>query len=173
MVSVILDSGDSDINIDFADVRSIMSHRGLALMGVGVSEGEEAAQEAVKNAIQSPLLDDISINGAKGVLVHFKIHPDCSLFEISEAMEIVREAIDEYADVKFGTTTDASIENNRVEVTLIATGFEEKADMSEVVSNETKNFRQQYIEKLKVSGGFDNGIYDELDQPTYTRNRMD
>ena len=89
---IILDSGDGDIDLDFADVKKIMSHRGLALMGVGASEGEDAPKEAIQDAIQSPLLDDMSINGAMGVLIHFKIHPDCSLLEISEAVSLVEEA---------------------------------------------------------------------------------
>jgi len=137
MSSIILDSGDSDINLDFADVKKIMSHRGLALMGVGASEGEDAPKEAIQDAIQSPLLDDMSINGAMGVLIHFKIHPDCSLLEISEAVSLVEEAAHDNADIIFGTTTDASIENNRVEVTLIATGFEETSEKKKMTAKKT------------------------------------
>ncbi|NLY03433.1 MAG: cell division protein FtsZ [Campylobacter sp.] len=184
MSSIILDSGDSDINLDFADVRKVMSHRGLALMGVGVSQGDNAAAEALKDAIQSPLLDDMSINGALGVLVHFKIHPDCSLYDISEAMEtIVTEAVHENADVIFGTTADESIENNRVEVTLVATGFEsEKKEQTIQAKNEKTDSELSEIKKMalsrqrfkKVSGGVDlSDVYDELDEPAYLRNKMD
>lgn len=175
MSSIILDSGNSDINLDFADVKKIMSHRGLALMGVGASDGEGAAQEAIKDAIQSPLLDDMTINGAMGVLVHFKISPDCSLIEIGEAMSLIEESADDNADIIFGTTTDESIENNRVEVTLIATGFDAAESMRAEESKDINAYRQEHILRLKkVSGGFDSDdIYDELEKPAYFRNRMD
>lgn len=181
MSSIILDSGDSDINLDFADVKKIMSHRGLALMGVGASEGEDAPKEAIQDAIQSPLLDDMSINGAMGVLIHFKIHPDCSLLEISEAVEIVQEAAHDNADIIFGTTTDESIENNRVEVTLIATGFEE-ASKNQIDNNEEETLdetKQQVVSRRRinqrVSGSDINleDIYDNLEEPSYLRYKAD
>ncbi|MDU5325801.1 cell division protein FtsZ [Campylobacter ureolyticus] len=179
MSSIILDSGDSDINLDFADVKKIMSHRGLALMGVGASEGEDAPKEAIQDAIQSPLLDDMSINGAMGVLIHFKIHPDCSLLEISEAVSLVEEAAHDNADIIFGTTTDASIENNRVEVTLIATGFEETSEKKEDDSqkdslDETKVISRRQINQRVSGSDIDlKDIYDNLDEPTYLRYKAD
>ncbi|MCR8699237.1 cell division protein FtsZ [Campylobacter ureolyticus] len=179
MSSIILDSGDSDINLDFADVKKIMSHRGLALMGVGASEGEDAPKEAIQDAIQSPLLDDMSINGAMGVLIHFKIHPDCSLLEISEAVSLVEEAAHDNADIIFGTTTDASIENNRVEVTLIATGFEETSEKKEDDSqkdslDETKAISRRQINQRVSGSDIDlKDIYDNLDEPTYLRYKAD
>lgn len=179
MSSIILDSGNSDINLDFADVKKIMSHRGLALMGVGVSEGEDAPKEAIQEAIQSPLLDDMSINGAMGVLIHFKIHPDCSLLEISEAVSLVEEAAHDNADIIFGTTTDASIENNRVEVTLIATGFEETSEKKEDDSqkdslDETKAISRRQINQRVSGSDIDlKDIYDNLDEPTYLRYKAD
>lgn len=179
MSSIILDSGDSDINLDFADVKKIMSHRGLALMGVGASEGEDAPKEAIQDAIQSPLLDDMSINGAMGVLIHFKIHPDCSLLEISEAVSLVEEAAHDNADIIFGTTTDASIENNRVEVTLIATGFEETSEKKEDDSqkdslDETKTISRRQINQRVSGSDIDlKDIYDNLDEPTYLRYKAD
>ena len=179
MSSIILDSGDSDINLDFADVKKIMSHRGLALMGVGASEGEDAPKEAIQDAIQSPLLDDMSINGAMGVLIHFKIHPDCSLLEISEAVSLVEEAAHDNADIIFGTTTDASIENNRVEVTLIATGFEETSEKKEDDSqkdslDETKVISRRQINQRVRGSDIDlKDKYDNLDEPTYLRYKAD
>ncbi|MCZ6157607.1 cell division protein FtsZ [Campylobacter ureolyticus] len=179
MSSIILDSGDSDINLDFADVKKIMSHRGLALMGVGASEGEDAPKEAIQDAIQSPLLDDMSINGAMGVLIHFKIHPDCSLLEISEAVSLVEEAAHDNADIIFGTTTDESIENNRVEVTLIATGFEETTEKKEDDSqkgslDETKTISRRQINQRVSGSDIDlKDIYDNLDEPTYLRYKAD
>lgn len=179
MSSIILDSGDSDINLDFADVKKIMSHRGLALMGVGASEGEDAPKEAIQDAIQSPLLDDMSINGAMGVLIHFKIHPDCSLLEISEAVSLVEEAAHDNADIIFGTTTDESIENNRVEVTLIATGFEETSEKKEDDSqkdslDEAKVISRRQINQRVSGSDIDlKDIYDNLDEPTYLRYKAD
>jgi cell division protein FtsZ len=121
---IILGSGENDINLDYADLRTVMSHRGLALMGMGEAEGEKSAYEAVKSAIESPLLDDISINGAMGVLVHFSIHPNYPLVEMNDAMEIIREAADPDATIIFGTNTEGSLPETFVKITLIATGFE-------------------------------------------------
>lgn len=180
MSSIILDAGDSDINLDFKDVKKVMSHRGLALMGVGASEGDNAPIEALQDAIQSPLLDDMNIKGAMGVLVHFKIHPDCPLLEIAGAMEdVITEAAHENADIFFGTTTDANLENNRVEVTLIATGFEE--EKKETPKDSTNKDEAQTIRPIfnrerirRVSGGIDlSESYDMLDEPAYLRNKLD
>lgn len=185
MISVILESGDSDINVDYADVKKVMTHRGLALMGIGVSEGEGAAEEALKSAIQSPLLDNTSIHGAMGVLVHFKMPPDCSLLEIESAMNIIEDTVDKDADVTWGTTTDPKMENNRVEVTLIATGFERSIEeKKQVASDNVADRRKALLESMgrnsifsrqKVSSGDFNGdeTYDELDEPAFLRNQMD
>ncbi len=121
---VILSHGDNDINLDFADVKTVMGHRGLALMGAGYSTGNNAAYDAAKAAIESPLLDNISIDGAMGVLVHFDIHPDYPIMEIGEAMNIVEESADEDASVIFGTTTNEKLDIDEVRITIIATGFE-------------------------------------------------
>jgi cell division protein FtsZ len=176
MSSVVLSSGNSDINLDFADVQTVMSHRGMALMGVGQSEGDGAAVEAIKNAIESPLLDNMTINGALGVLVHFHIHPDCPLTEISEAMNVVYDAADEDAHVIFGTTTDESIENNRVRITIVATGFENKKEEEKELKklDQTQELmkRERIMRMKKVSGGYE-GQEDYLDIPTYLRHQMD
>jgi cell division protein FtsZ len=176
MSSVVLSSGNSDINLDFADVQTVMSHRGMALMGVGQSEGEGAAVEAIKNAIESPLLDNMTINGALGVLVHFHIHPDCPLTEISEAMNVIDDAADEDAHVIFGTTTDEAIENNRVRVTIVATGFESKREEEKELKklDQTQELmKHERIKRMKkVSGGYE-GQEDYLDIPTYLRHQMD
>ena len=144
MCSIVLDSGVSDINLDFADVKTVMSHRGHALMGVGEAYGEGAAQEAIKNAIQSPLLDNMNINGALGVLVHFKMHPNCSLDDLQSAMSMVEEASDDDADVIFGTTTDENIEDNKVEVTIIATGFKGAEKENEEKKNNPNSRKMTY-----------------------------
>lgn len=176
MSYVVLSSGNSDINVDFADVKTVMSHRGMALMGVGESSGDEAAVEAVKNAIESPLLDDMTINGALGVLVHFHIHPDCPLNDISDAMEVVHDSADEDADVIFGTTTDSSVENNTVRVTIVATGFDNKMEETKelkTIDHAQQNInRERILQMKKVSGGYEEQE-GYLDTPTFLRRQMD
>jgi cell division protein FtsZ len=93
MSEVILNHGNGDVNTDFADVQTIMQHRGMALMGIGKAKGENAAMDALKNAIESPLLDKISLAGAKGMLLHFHIHPEVSLFAINNVMTDMMEML--------------------------------------------------------------------------------
>ncbi|WP_200762193.1 cell division protein FtsZ [Nitrosophilus alvini] len=172
---VILSYGHNDINLDFADVKTVMSHRGLALMGVGESQGSNSAYEAIKSAIESPLLDNMSINGAMGVLVHFNIHPDYPLVDISEAMDIVYESADEDAHVIFGTTTDENMEPDRVKITIVATGFEQEEE-KETPKDElrliTPKQEASQTKRRKVSGGYETNE-DILDIPTFLRNQMD
>ena len=114
------------VNVDFADVRTIMRDMGDALMGSGIAEGENRAVEAAHNAISSPLLDGISIGGAQGVLVNITGGGDLSLVEIDEAVSIITEAAGEDANVIFGSVIDEALEN-RLMVTVIATGFNKRA----------------------------------------------
>jgi cell division protein FtsZ len=170
---VILSSGDNDINLDFADLKTVMSHKGMALMGVGEHEGENAAYEAIKAAIESPLLDNMSINGAMGVLVHFKIHPDFPLMEISDAMNVVHESAHEDAEVIFGTSTDEGLAQNYVKITIVATGFE--SNINDTKNNddfvsETPLPKAKIRPKLVVGGDFDS---DYLDIPAYMRQQQD
>ena len=110
------------VNVDFADVRTIMRDMGDALMGSGVAEGENRAVEAAHNAISSPLLDGISIGGAQGVLVNITGGMDLSLVEIDESVSIITEAAGEDANVIFGSVIDPALEG-KLMVTVIATGF--------------------------------------------------
>jgi len=112
------------INVDFADVRTIMSERGMALMGTGSAEGEERAVEAAHNAISNPLLDDVRIEGAKGVLINITGGSDLTLHEISEACNLIREEAHEDALIIFGDVIEQS-RNGAVQVTVIATGFQD------------------------------------------------
>ncbi|HIP60414.1 MAG TPA: cell division protein FtsZ [Campylobacterales bacterium] len=185
MSAVVLSSGINDINVDFADVQTIMSHKGMAILGVGEAEGVDSAVEAVKNAIESPLLDNLSINGAMGVLVHFHMHPDFPLTQIQNAMDIIYDSADEEADVIFGTTTDEKIDNNSVKITIVATGFTQEGEMrtttaannTEAVSPETTvktNIDMPSIgRQIKVSGGGYILEDDDLDYPTFLRRQMD
>lgn len=110
------------INVDFADIRSVMENAGSALMGIGTATGENRAVEAAKAAINSPLLE-LSINGAKGVLFSVAGGDDLGMLEVQEAAKIVTEAIDSNAKVIFGTVKDDRLKKNEVKVTVIATGF--------------------------------------------------
>ncbi|MBU1658947.1 cell division protein FtsZ [bacterium] len=171
---VILSSGENDINLDFADLQTVMSHKGMALMGVGEFEGENAAYEAIKSAIESPLLDNMSINGAMGVLVHFKMNPNFPMMEISEAMIVVQESAHEDAEVIFGTSTDASIPENYVKITIVATGFEKELNLSEnnkdFISETASAPKAKLRPRLVVGGDFDS---DFLDIPAYMRQQQD
>src|SRR3981189_3179822 len=110
------------INLDFADVKSIMSDSGGALMAIGHGSGETRAQDAARMAISSPLLD-ISMEGAKGVLLNITGGPDLALSEISEAGEVVAQAADPEASIIFGAVIDPKLENE-IKITVIATGFD-------------------------------------------------
>lgn len=110
------------INLDFADVRTVMSEMGMALMGTGTSSGEGRAIDAATKAISSPLLEDTSIKGATGILINVTGGPDMTLFEISEASKLVQEEAHEDANILFGAVIDESM-RGEVRVTVIATGF--------------------------------------------------
>jgi cell division protein FtsZ len=112
-----------EINLDFADVKTIMHGMGMALMGTGVSSGEHRAVEAAQRAISSPLLEEASIEGAKGVLINVTGGPDMTLFEVHEAASIIQEAADEEANIIFGTVIDPKMKDE-IKVTVIATGFD-------------------------------------------------
>ncbi len=178
---VILASGANDINLDFADLQTVMSHRGMALMGVGIHQGDNAAYEAIKSAIESPLLDNMSINGAMGVLVHFHMHPDFPLIEMNEAMQVIEESADEDADIIFGTTTDDTLAIDYVRITLVATGFEKELNKGGNSTNNPefdipKEQKTVQIQRplLKVVGGEDfDGREEFLDVPTYMRQQKD
>ncbi|HYC83125.1 MAG TPA: cell division protein FtsZ [Candidatus Paceibacterota bacterium] len=114
------------INVDFADIRSIMQNAGPALMGIGSASGENRASEAARNAINSPLLD-ISINGAKGVLFTIAGGDDLTMFEIQEAAKVITESIDQDAKVIFGAIRDEKLKKNEVKITVIATSFPESS----------------------------------------------
>lgn len=110
------------INLDFADVRTVMSNKGLALMGTGVASGENRAIEAARKAISSPLLEDVSINGATGIIINITGGADLTLFEVNEASSLITEEAHEEAEIIFGSVIDESLKDE-VRVTVIATGF--------------------------------------------------
>ncbi|MEO5969532.1 MAG: cell division protein FtsZ, partial [Bdellovibrionia bacterium] len=110
------------INSDFADVKTIMQNKGLALMGIGYGEGEHRAVEAATNAISSPLLEDVSIDGATGIIINITGGDSLKIHEVNEATTLIMEAAHEDAEIIFGTVIDAAFEE-RVKVTVIATGL--------------------------------------------------
>ena len=116
------------INLDFADVRTIMSGMGMAMMGTGVGRGEDRALDAAHKAIASPLLDETSIEGAKGILINFTGGPDLSVHEVEEAARIVQEAAHDEANIIFGAVIDPNLQDE-VRMTVIATGFVERKEM--------------------------------------------
>jgi cell division protein FtsZ len=118
------------INLDFADVRTIMSGMGMALMGAGTGKGQNRALDAAQKAVASPLLDETSIEGARGILINFTGGPDMAIHEVEEAAKIVQEAAHEEANIIFGAVIDESLQDE-VRITVIATGFtERKVEMS-------------------------------------------
>jgi cell division protein FtsZ len=112
------------INLDFNDVRTIMNEMGVALMGTGAARGEERAAESARAAISSPLLEDLSIDGARGVLINITGGPDLTLFEVNEASTLIQEAAHEDANIIFGAVIDDSMKDGEMRVTVIATGLD-------------------------------------------------
>ncbi len=133
------------INVDFADVRTIMSGMGRALMGSGVSIGKRRAVEAAEMAISSPLLEDVNIEGATGILINITGGPDLTLHEVNEASSLVQEAAHEDANIIFGSVIDANI-GDEVRITVIATGFDRGPRTAEVEEREPRRPMARKIE---------------------------
>lgn len=111
------------INLDFADVKTVMAGMGMALMGTGRANGENRAMEATQQAISSPLLEETTIHGAKGVLINITGGPDLTLFEVNEASSIIQESADDNANIIFGAVIDENM-HEEMKITVIATGFD-------------------------------------------------
>lgn len=120
------------INVDFADVKTIMEGMGMALMGTGSATGENRSLEATQRAISSPLLEEASIEGARGLLVNITGGTDLTLFEVNEAMSIIHDAADPDANIIFGAVLDSRLADE-MKITVIATGFEKPAAATEPV----------------------------------------
>jgi cell division protein FtsZ len=121
-----------EVNVDFADVRTIMSNRGAALMGTGFGRGDNRAMEAAQEAISSPLLDNVSIQGAAGVLINITGGMDLSIDEVTTISQIIQEAAGDEAEIIFGAVHDPHMKEE-VRVTVIATGFDRSSDRSDGV----------------------------------------
>ena len=153
------------INVDFADVRTVMREMGDAVMGSGIATGENRAVEAAHLAISSPLLEDVSISGAQGVLVNITGGANMTLVEVDEATEIIREAAGEEANVILGAVIDGNVENE-VMVTVIATGFNRRGGSPSVARMPRA---AKSVEKIP-SGVTELQKYDE---PAYVRRGVD
>jgi cell division protein FtsZ len=170
------------INLDFADVRTIMSGMGMALMGAGTGKGEHRALDAAQKAVASPLLDDTSIEGAKGILINFTGGADLSIHEVEEAARIVQEAAHEEANIIFGAVIDPSLDDE-VRITVIATGFAERKESvtqgSKVVempkgprspSPAPKDWRRRLAD---VRAEAEVPLEEDLDVPAFLRRQAD
>ncbi|MCK6454041.1 MAG: cell division protein FtsZ, partial [Alphaproteobacteria bacterium] len=114
------------INLDFADIRTVMTEMGKAMMGTGEADGEKRAIAAAEAAISNPLLDDVSMKGAKGVLINITGGPDMTLYEVDEAANRIREEVDSDANIIFGATLDTTLDG-RIRISMVATGIEAQA----------------------------------------------
>lgn len=130
-----------EVNVDFADVRTIMACRGPALMGTGFGEGDNRAQEAAQEAISSPLLDDVSISGARGVLINITGGMDLAIDEVTQISSIIQEEAGEDAEIIFGAVHDPALEG-QIRVTVIATGFDSNED-EKVIHTDFRRSRPQ------------------------------
>jgi cell division protein FtsZ len=168
------------VNVDFADVRTVMSHMGRAVMGMGSSKGTHRAVEAAQKAINSPLLEDGSIEGARGVLINISGGSDLSLHEITEASSVIQEIVDPDANIIFGSAIDQELEDD-VKVMVIATGFERGERMEQV---EEPARPKKQVDRPVVKSPFLREIPnrkvirleagdDEWDVPTFLRKQAD
>jgi cell division protein FtsZ len=147
------------INLDFADVKTIMQGMGFAIMGTGMAEGETRAMAAANLAISSPLLEDASVKGARGVIINVTGGSDLSLVEVSEASAIIQEAAHEEANIIFGAVVDPTMQG-KVKITVIATGFERSvapmaasAAQTPVDLTSYSQWKQEPAERVAVGGG--------------------
>lgn len=166
------------INLDFADVKTIMQGMGIALMGTGAAHGENRAIEATQRAIASPLLEEASIEGAKGILVNITGGPDLTLHEVNEASTIIREAADDEANIIFGAVIDERM-TNHMKITVIATGFDRMVGSQPVPTRSysipsTTSINQPVGTKpLDPRNGRDEARREDLDIPTFMRKKAD
>ena len=160
------------INLDFADVRTIMSEMGMAMMGAAIAQGENRAVEAAQKAISSPLLEEVSIKGARGVLINITGGPDLSLHEVNEAATLIQEEADEEANIIFGAVIDESM-GDEVRITVIATGFGEQPQAGEKPRPGPRDARAAGAGEGRPVKRLGLLAEDELDVPTWQRRRQE
>jgi cell division protein FtsZ len=167
------------INLDFADVRSIMAGMGMALMGAGHATGENRAIEATQQAISSPLLEEASIQGAKGVLINITGGNDLTLFEVNAASSIIRESADDDANIIFGAVIDETLQDE-MKITVIATGFDKEGVAVATASSAASMpvTAPRYAPRPspppdELPRPMINARADDLDVPTFIRKKAD
>ena len=174
------------INLDFADIRTVMAEMGGALMGTGQGVGEDRAVKAAQGAISSPLLEETSIEGARGILINISGGTDLTLYEVDEAISIIHESVADNAHIIFGAVINDDLEDI-IKVTVIATGFENQRRTSVRKGNITKldeysrSMDQPTFQRRDAAAVNPEGIEErlegfsesELDVPTFLRQQMD
>jgi len=157
------------VNLDFADVKTIMLNRGMAHMGIGRASGENRAEDAAKQAIQSPLLET-SIEGARGVIINITGGSDLGLQEINTAAELVQRSVDPEANIIWGSVIDESL-GDEIVITVIATGFETEAPLTSIgVENLVSRAWDKKVNSIPTSTESNNSSSD-LDIPSFLRNK--
>ncbi len=151
------------INVDFADVRTVMSNRGMAMMGIGIAEGERRAAEAAHNAISSPLLEEVDISGAMGVLVNISGSSSMTMEEFEEASTIIHEKVHEDSNIIVGLVIDENL-GDQIKITAIATGFGENYEVQKPEVKDIVEQRSQMISQASAKV--------DLDIPTHIRNQQ-
>jgi cell division protein FtsZ len=179
--------GSGHVVVDFADVKTIMSERGMAIMGIGEASGENRARDAAQKAISSPLLEDISIHGARGVLINVTGNKDMTLHEVHEASSLIQEQSHDEAKIIWGLVYDEAMES-AMRITVIATGFEEKAVVDEDVTdmlNKSRLFDDEDLppfmkkkvaidyKEIKAKSDIIDIDDDRYDIPTFLRKQAD
>ena len=176
------------VNVDFADVRTVMQHGGAALMGTGIARGEDRALEAAQEAISSPLLDNVSIHGSTGVLVNITGGDDLTLGEVNQISEVAHEAAGDQAEIIFGAVNDAAMEGE-IRVTVIATGFDKVLEHDPGLRSAVPGVLQFPQRSVAAGGGGSfpvqpppsppapkgpsGGEVSEMEIPTFIRRQMD
>jgi cell division protein FtsZ len=177
------------VNVDFADVRTVMQSGGAAIMGTGMGRGENRAMEAVQQAISSPLLDNVSITGATGVLINISGGEDLTLGEVTQISDVVKDAAGEEAEIIFGTVNDPAM-HGEIRVTVIATGFDKPsagADSAGRAAPGVLPFRERAARPTPAPPGYVKPTdqparraaplppseLNELEIPTFIRRQMD
>ncbi|BBP79273.1 MULTISPECIES: cell division protein FtsZ [Pseudomonas] len=158
------------INVDFADVRTVMSEMGMAMMGTGCASGPNRAREATEAAIRNPLLEDVNLQGARGILVNITAGPDLSLGEYSDVGSIIEAFASEHAMVKVGTVIDPDM-RDELHVTVVATGLGAKIEKPVKVIDNTLQTTQSAAAPAPARQELPSVNYRDLDRPTVMRNQ--
>ena len=161
------------INVDFADVRSVMRNAGSALMGIGYGSGENRAVEAARGATDSPLLES-TIAGAKGLLFNITGGTDLSMFEVDEAAKIITESVDSDANIIFGATINENY-NGELKITVVATGFDTESNQNFVEAKSQQSsspFGRKSVSDSRVIPATPKQEADDLDVPSFLRKKM-